>query len=144
MSEYVGICHKKPPFLPPGAFSWPLAGAARRELHFGGIQKSKSAFCSLASCPFSIFVEPKKNKASCKGLADAQDLLLSQCDARGAALGLTALMGASQLAIGALLPWNGAEALRAAERATRDLVVWRCCRRDVPGDRNAFIRAAES
>ena len=61
----------------------------------------------------------------------------------GAAFALTAEGRASHAAATAPLTEYAAEALRAVERGTRDVVVWRCCRRDMPSDRDAFLAAAE-
>ena len=79
----------------------------------------------------------------CKRLADVQGHLLQSPNARGAALALTALNGASVVATTAGLPNDAVEALREAERGCRDAVVLRCWRRHMAGDRGAFLTTVE-
>ena len=85
-----------------------------------------------------------------KALANAQDLLRQRLDEQGAALALTHVNAASQAAVHLPLQPTASKAISESQKACRDVVVWRCCRRgmrdhhrDAFEEREAFEKRAE-
>jgi len=80
-----------------------------------------------------------------QGLVDAARHLNSQPPAEGAAASLNAIRQAARYLAASSLPSVGpTQAVKAAERTVRDVVVWRCLGHVDPRDRKEFVAALQA